>query len=371
VRPPLAELQQAAVLLAEARHPVILAGSRVTEAGAIAELIEVAELLGAPVFTESGTSHGRLPFPPNHDLYAGGLPLWSPDVRRRLESFDVALVTGISLLRSYIYHEPARALPEQLKLVQLDEDPWQLGKTYPIEVGLIGDTKAGLAELRDCLRQAPLATAAARSRREQHGRQQRAARDELKAQIEAERSRRPLTPLAVMGALARVLPADAAVVEEAATTTNGVLQRLGAIGDPAAYFGHRGWALGWGLGCALGVKLARPERPVLAILGDGAALYGIQGLWSAAHYKLPVTYVIANNRQYQILKHCGTVMPLPEMAKGNYVGMDLVEPAVDFVGLARSFGVEATRVEDLEALSDHVRESFRSSKPLLLEVPLA
>jgi len=81
--------------------------------------------------------------------------------------------------------------------------------------------------------------------------------------------------------------------------------------------------------------------------------------------------VIANNRQYAILKHCAKVMPLPEMAAGQYVGMDLVEPAVDFVGLARSLGVDAERVEEPDAVSDRVRESFRAGKPLLLDVPLA
>jgi benzoylformate decarboxylase len=238
---------------------------------------------------------------------------------------------------------------------------------------LIGDTKAGLAELRGLLAEAfPSGpSAAARNRREQHGRQQQVARAELTGRIDAARAKGGMNSLALMGALARVLPPDAAVVEEAATTTNGVLERLGAIADPAGYFAQRGWALGWGLGCALGVKLAWPARPVLAVLGDGAALYGVQGLWSAAHHKIPVTFVVANNRQYEILKHCGQVMPLPQMAAGKYVGMDLVQPEIDFVGLARSLGVEAERVADAEALSDRVRDSLGAGKPLLLEVVLS
>jgi benzoylformate decarboxylase len=372
VRPPDDALRQAAVLLAQARNPVILAGSRVTEAGAVADVVAIAELLGAPVFAESGTSHGRLPFPPVHALYRGALPLWSPEVRQRLDGFDAALVTGMDLLRSYIYHEPARPLPEALKLVQLDEDPWQLGKTYPVDVGLIGDTKAGLAELfRHLVDAFPAGpTTAARSRRERWANEGKAARAELNANIDKALSSRKMTRLGLMGALARTLPANAVVVEEAITTTNGVFERLGTFADPALYFAQRGWALGWGLGCALGVKLAWPDRPVLAILGDGAALYGLQGLWSAAHYRIPVTFVVANNRQYEILKHCGQVMPLPQMAAGRYVGMDLVEPAIDFVGLARSFGVKAERVESPEALSDRVRASLASDEPWLFEAVL-
>src|SRR6185437_1613730 len=179
-----------------------------------------------------------------------------------------------------------------------------------------------------------------------------------------------MTPLTLMAALAKVLPPNAAVVEEAVTTTNATLERLGALGDPAGYFGHRGWALGWGLGCALGVKLAWPERPVLAILGDGAALYGIQGLWSAAHHHIPVTFIICNNAQYQILKHCGDVMPLPRMAVRQYLAMDLVQPEVDFVALARSLGVEAHRITEPEELTDRVRESLSGDRPRLFDVPI-
>ena len=232
------------------RIPSFLQAAASPIIGAIAELVAVAEMLGAPVFSESGTSHGRLPFPPNHPLYAAGLPLWAPDVRKRLDGFDVALVTGTNLLRSYIYHEPGRSVPEKLRLVQLDEDPWQLGKTYPVEVGIIGDTRAGLAELARFLKEAlPSGYAdTARQRREQIARQQQAARSELTARIESESSARPMTPLAMMGAIAGVLPPNVAVIEEASTSCNGVLERLGAITDPTGYFGHRGWALGWGLG---------------------------------------------------------------------------------------------------------------------------
>ena len=99
------------------------------------------------MLVESGTTHGRFGFPPTHPHYAGGLPLWSPDIRRRLSDFDVLLVCGMDLMRQYVYHEGARAIPEHVRLVQLDEDPYQLGKNYPLAVALLGDTKPGLAEL--------------------------------------------------------------------------------------------------------------------------------------------------------------------------------------------------------------------------------
>ena len=202
VRPSCEALRQAAEVLASARNPVILAGSRVMEADAVSQLVSVAEMLGAPVYAECATSHGRLPMPSAHPLYGGGLPLWSPDIRKRLEGFDVALVTGMSLLRTYIYHEPALPLPEELRLVQLDEDPWQLGKTYPVEVGMIGETQADLAELHRYLKetQTLAQAAAAAARREQYRRQHRAVRAELARKIEDQASIMPITPLAMMGA---------------------------------------------------------------------------------------------------------------------------------------------------------------------------
>ena len=174
-----------------------------------------------------------------------------------------------------------------------------------------------------------------------------------------------------MEAVARVLPPDVAVIEEAVTTTNTMLERLGAFKNTSGYFGHRGWALGWGLGVSIGVKLAWPDRPVLAILGEGAAMYGIQGLWSAAHHHVPVTFVIANNAQYQILKVGAAGMKLPRAQAGKFEGMDLIEPEVDLVNLAKSLGVEACRVTEPEELSEVLRTSLTGNRPRLIDVPIS
>src|SRR5207237_10376733 len=123
-------------------------GSRVTGRDATAEVVAIAEALGAPVITESGTTHGRVAFPSDHPLNGQGLPLWSPEVRKRLQEYDVLLVVGMDLLRQYIYFEPSRPVPEHIKLVQIDEDPRQLGKNYAVECGVTGDTKISLEELR-------------------------------------------------------------------------------------------------------------------------------------------------------------------------------------------------------------------------------
>jgi benzoylformate decarboxylase len=373
VRPPAEAVEQAAKVLFSAKSPGILAGSRVTERGAIQELVRLAELWGAPVISESGTTHGRLAFPCDHPLNAQGLPLWSPEVRERLKEFDVLLVVGMDLLRQYVYHEPARAIPEHIRLVHIDEDPWQLGKNYPVEVGLIGHTKTALSELRDRLSQLQTAQSsdAARRRAARIEGEQKTAREKLNAEIAAQGEARPLTPLCLMNALAGALTPDTAVVEEAVTTTNTTLERLGAIKSTSGYFGHRGWALGWGLGVAIGARLAWPDRPVLAVLGEGAAMYGIQGLWSAARYRVPVTFVICNNAQYQILKIGAKGLSLPHAKQNRFEGMDIVDPEIDFVGLARSLGVEAHRANEPDEVRTLVKRGLAGERPMLIDVAVA
>ena len=372
VRPPRDALQQAAEILAAAKQPAILAGSRVTESQASSELAAVAQRLGAAVFDESATSHGRLPIATDHPCYAGALPLWSPDVGRLLAGYDVLFAVGINLLRQYLYHEPARPLPAEARLVQLDDHAWEIGKNYAVDVGLIGDPKAGLAELDSLLaeRMSAEQVEAARRRCERHAARRAEEQAQLAADLRDQRDRRPMTAMTFMSAVGRVLPPHAAVVQEAPTTHQFLLERLGVLKNPTGYFAHRGWSLGWGLGCALGVKLAWPERPVIGLLGDGAALFGIQGLWTAARYQIPVALVVANNAQYKILKDCSQVLRLPHLARRQYVGLDLVRPEVDFVGLARAFGVEAVRLDEPDELSERLRAWLDDPRPVLLDVPI-
>jgi len=247
-----------------------------------------------------------------------------------------------------------------------------LGKNYPLAVGLWGDTQSGLAELAERLAQTMTAEQkeAAVERTAKLTAAHAAAREKLRVSIAEQRPARPMTSNVFMHALSEVLPPDVAVVEEAVTTTNTMFERLGALQNTTGYFGHRGWALGWGLGVSLGVQLAWPRRPVLAILGEGASMYGIQGLWTAARYALPVTFVIANNAQYRILKICAGQLDLPTAARGEYLGMDLNQPEIDFVALSQSLGVEGCRIAEPEELAERVAANFKDRRPLLIDVPI-
>jgi benzoylformate decarboxylase len=372
VRPPIESLWRAAKVLAEAKRPAILVGSRIVEADAVAELVAVAERLGAPVIGEPAHTNGRQPFPADHPLYGQAMPHWSPEIRDRLAEFDVLLCVGLDVLRLYVYFEPSRAIPEHCRIVHFDENPAQIGKNYPVDVGVLGDTKSSLVELSAELTRTmtPAQRQLAEQRSGEFSKRHAETRAALRTSAAAERDRRPMTNRTLMSTLAEVLPDNVAVVEEAVTTTNTMLQRLGALKNTDGYFAHRGWALGWGLNCALGVQLAWPDRPVLAILGEGAAMYGIQGLWSAARYKLPVTFVIANNAHYQILKAGARALGLPAAQAERFVGMDLRGPEIDLVGLAQSLGVKARRITEPKELAAAVADSLAGNEPQLIDVPI-
>jgi benzoylformate decarboxylase len=370
-RPPPEALHQAAKILSEAANPGILVGSRVCEADAVAELVAVAELLGAPVMHEATTSHGRCSFPSDHPLAAPQLPFWSPEVRHRLTEFDVLLIAGMKLLQQYIYHEPARPIPEHIRLVHFDEDPWELNKNYPLALGVIGHLKSGLSQLAKSLGEAltPGQKQRAKARRSERSRARKIEQEQLRREAVSQWAVRPMTPQCLMESLARILPADVAVVEEAPTTTmGGYFERVWALKNTTGYFAQRGWALGWGLNCAIGVKLAWPNRPVLALVGDGSAMYGLQGLWTAAHYNIPVTFVLCNNKEYKILKDCAEVLRLPAACEKRYTGLDVVDPVIDYVALSQSLGVSARRIDDPDSLAAAVAQSLTNGRPELIEV---
>ena len=118
----------------------------------------------------------------------------------------------------------------------------------------------------------------------------------------------------------------------------------------------------------MGAKLALPDRPVVGLIGDGSAMYTCQGLWTAAHYKIPVTWVILNNSSYRILKQRLNAMRGLAAQADSYVAMNLVEPAVDYVGLARSLGVKAERAANVAEAVDLVKQGVGGGGPLLIDV---
>jgi len=361
-------IEAAATLLAKAERPLIIAGDAVAQSRALAELVELAELLGAAVYTEIIPSTAS--FPASHPLFRGAMTRHAAAARSVLEAHDLLLSVGGDLF-AFSLPSAVEAIPEGLAVIHLDIDPWELGKNYPAKVALLADPKATLPELAAAVakRMTNAEKARARERLAAASKANRAEREALKVRARADAGKTPVLPLALLHAIGEMLPKDAVVVEEAISSAAGIRQLMRSD-DAQSFFGLRGGGIGWGLPAAIGVKLALPERPVVALIGDGSAMYTCQALWTAAHYQIGVVFVILNNASYRILKQRVNALRGHAAQSDIYVAMDLVDPAIDFVGLARSLGVVAERAKSVAATTDLLAKGLADSAPMLIEVEL-
>jgi benzoylformate decarboxylase len=179
-----------------------------------------------------------------------------------------------------------------------------------------------------------------------------------------------MAPAAAAHALLAALPQETRVVDEAITTGTYV-RGYHRVTQPGRYFFCRGGGLGWGMPAALGVSLGAGREPVLCVVGDGSAMYSPQALWTAAHEGLPVVFAVVDNREYRILKGALAARGDASARHGTFLGMDLDDPPVDFLALARAMGVPGTRVERAGEVGDAVRAAIDAGGPALVHLPIA
>jgi benzoylformate decarboxylase len=360
-------LEELADVLAAADRSelAIVAADEVAASGAMDVLVDVAEALGVPV--HGAPLHSNLVFPVRHPLWQGDLAPAAAAINATLSRYRQVLFVGGRAFMVYPY-TPGPALPEHVELLHLSSDAHQLARTWPVRLGLHGDPRATLEALLPMLRarvDATASSAAVEAARDVSDR--RAAELEQKALDRYDQV--PMHPMAAGHALMRALPPESIVVDEAITTGTYV-RGFHHVGTPGTYFFCRGGGLGWGMPAALGVSLGRDRAPVLCVVGDGSAMYSPQALWTAAHEQLPVVFAVVNNRQYLILKQALRRMDGDSARADRFVGMDLVDPVVDYVALARSMGVDASAVEKAGDVADAVRAAWDSGRPYLLELPI-
>lgn len=354
-------------VMQKARHPLILAGSRMSEPARARALECLAERWGAPVRYESTANRGRLPLSPGAPLCVGPAPLWAADFAESVADHDVIFACCFDLVRWYLYESPCWPFAPDTRIIQVDDRLPVVGDSSSIFARLITEPELALGRLTDAVSDDSVA---------QHRR--RWAVDFAQRTREAWRERAfsgnesaNLNDRSLMSAIASTAPEDLVMIDEAATTTAHRLEALGLPRRHDGFFGHRGWALGWGIGCATGVQLAWPDRPVLAIVGDGAAAYGIQGLWTAARESANLAFIICHNRSYRILEQGGRRLGLEHSRAGHFLGTRLDSPVVDYVSLARGFGLRAARIESLSQLVEALEVHWTQRRePMLLEVSL-
>jgi benzoylformate decarboxylase len=359
-------LYRLATRLLAASNPVLIAGHELCTYDALGEAGELAELLGAPVYQQTVPYSAQ--FRSEHPAFLGALTRNQPQVRDALQPYDLLVFLGADVLRMSVYNR-VDPLPDGAGVVQIGERDWELAKNYPAEIAIkanIKETLRALVPLVRAKRSAERTAQAERTLAELTATNWTAKRRRLVEEINSKPDAKPIDPRLLMLRIAETLPPNAVVVEEGLTSAFSLLSFL-PLRDAHCYYGLASGGIGFAMAGSIGVSLALPGRPVAAIVGDGSAMYSVQALWTAANLKLPITYIIPNNRGYRILKE----RLRARRGDAQLIGMDLRDPEIDFVHLAQSLGVPAQRITDAAGIVPALRSGIASGGPNLLDVSVA
>ena len=360
-RPSQETLEKLVKMLLAAKRPAILAGQELAQHEAFGEAAELAELLGAAAFGSSIPYSA--PFPTDHAAYMGAFSRQQKQVRSLLEPYDLLVCLGADLLRMSVY-SPVEPLPEGLPVLHVSERPHELGKNYRTDLAVNANVKETLKAVLPLLKKTLHGAHPRLSEIKKNNWSAQRDKARVEAMLAAETS--PIDPQYLSLRFTEALPKDAVVVDEGLVSTYSLPKFL-SMRDTRSYYGLASGGLGFAVPGAVGISLALPGRPIAAIVGDGSAMYGIQGLWTAAHEKLPITYVICNNRGYRIIKE-----RLVSFRKTDkFTGMDIRQPDIDFVSLGTSFGLKAARITSPQDIGPALREAFASGKPNLVDIRVA
>jgi len=363
VKPSDESLEALVQRILKAERPVIVVGDEIVKSDALSEAAEFAEALGCAAWQQTAPYGAH--FLSESPCFMGSLPRVQPQVREILAPHDLMIVLGSDPLRMSVYSE-VDPLPAGLPIVQIGLVDWDLAKNYPAEIALKADVKETLRALIPALK---AAGDAALDRRAKNGiaalaaKNWTAKRAKLVDQITMKKDSSPIDPDWLALQVVEAMPANAILVDEGLTSSR-YMSALRPHRDRYGYHGLASGGIGWGLPASVGVSLANPDRPVVCYSGDGSAMYSIQALWTAAHHKLPLAVVIVNNGGYRIIKQ----RLLAFHKDDHFVGMDFVDPPVDFCGLAKALGLEAIRITEAEEVPSTLASAFGRPGAKLIEV---
>jgi benzoylformate decarboxylase len=366
VRPSDESMQALVARILKAQRPVIIVGDEIVKSDALKEAAVFAEALGAPAY-QCSTPYGAH-FLSESPCFMGALSRLQKQVREVLSPYDLMIVLGADPLRMSVFSE-VDPMPDGLSMVQVGLVDWDLAKNYGAEIALKADVKETLRALIPALKAAGGAALENRARQglaELATKNWTARRKPLIEQISKASAKSPIDPDYMSLQIVEAMPDNAILVDESLTSGRQLLS-LRPHRDRYGYHALASGGIGWGVPASVGVSLANPDRPVVCVSGDGSAMYSIQSLWTAAHHKLPLNVVICNNGGYRIIKQ----RLLAFHGDDHYVGMDFVDPPVDFAGMAKSLGLEAIRITDPAELKPKLSDAFKRPGAKLIEVVLS
>ncbi|MCX6013082.1 MAG: thiamine pyrophosphate-binding protein [Chloroflexi bacterium] len=356
MRPDATVVNMVAEWLVKAQNPVILVGAGVERNGAVKEIVKLAELIGASVF------HGWMTdvnFPTDHKLQLG-------------DSRNAKGLVGAADILIGIADPPAGVeLTPNAKLIQIDDDPWEIGKNNPVHAGILGDIKLSVLDLIASIKgkMTPEAQKVINNRIEQITGEKATVVAARNKRIQDEMASVPISFSRLVHELNIARPANSIIFDDCWSYSRD-LADLMDYSNPLSFARTRGGAIGAGVANAIGMQIGCPDRKVIAVIGDGSTVWGNQALWTAAHYNIPVTFVICSNACYRILNRTKVLFLGPQAKNKELPGLKFDVPRIDFCKMAESMGVKAEKVVQPDALGGALKSAIASKGPSLIEVYL-
>ncbi|HIN04785.1 MAG TPA: thiamine pyrophosphate-binding protein, partial [Dehalococcoidia bacterium] len=351
-RPDMKGIQEATALLVASSKPMMIVGDRVSDDDAVNQAIELAELLGLPVYQSRGA---EVAFPTTHPQFMGNHSLRVAKDREILQESDLVLAIGMDALDELFYWGDVILGPE-VKLIHIDPIPGRVGRSEPTDVGIVSHCGRAIEDLIGSVK--PLISTALeteiKNRVQEVVAQAIEKRQAFDDSVSAKWNNRPMTPARMMAELAKSMPANAIVVDDA-ISNRGTLRHYFPASHRGDIRGVRGQSIGGGIGATMGTQCANPDRPVFGIMGDGSAMMTIQGLWTAANDNIPCIFVICNNGMYRVLKvnfevYQRDILHESEPAGRNLPYSEFPTP-FDIAAIAKSMGVFGERILEPEDIA--------------------
>ena len=366
VRPNDETLTRLAEKIISAENPVIIAGHEIVRSNAFECAADFAHLVGAPVWQQTIIDGAH--FPSDHPAYMGSITRFQPVVRERLEPHDLMICIGSDALKMSVYSE-VEPMPPGMRVIQIGQRDWEIAKNYACELAIRADVRETLNALIPVLKEKGGSALASKARDRLDKIKPHNWTAKKTAKVKATlplRDTGKLKPDWLMMRLSELLPKDAIVVDEGITTTGSINDFL-PYTDKYSYFGNSSGGIGWGIAASVGVQAAQPDRQVVAVIGDGSAMYAIQALWTAANLKQQTVFIICNNQGYSVLKQ-----RLKSFHNNDTpIGMDFNDPPLDCVSLAKGFGVAGERAVSPDQFETAFANALAHDGPYLIEAMIS
>jgi len=366
VRPDPEGIRAAADMLQNARSPLLIVGDRVSDDDGIGHAVELAEIVGMPVYQSRGA---EVSFPTNHPQYLGVHSLRVASDRESLKGYDVILTVGMDTFDELFYWGDI-ILGENTRLIHIDPIPGRVGKTEPTDLGIISNCKAALEMLNDVLKDTVNKEIANKLRKEciQLAAEERQTYEDS---VSGKWKTTPMSPARMMYELSKSVPSNSIIVDDSVSNRAAVRHYFeGEARDDIR--GVRGQSIGGGIGATMGTQCAFPDRPVFGIIGDGSAMMTIQGLWTAANDDIPCVFVICNNGMYRVLKVNFNIYQTELLQETEPAGENLLysnfETPFYIAEIAKGMGLHSERVTDPEEIAPAVDRAISSGKPAVLDI---